>query len=274
VEPVVVAAGHSARDTVAMLVEAGVSAEPRPIGVGVRVEHPQALVDEATYGPGGRGELPPAHYNLSWSPPRGRRAHTFCMCPGGQVIPAVNHPGRLVVNGMSYAARSGRWANAALIVAVGPEDYRGQGPLAGHAWQDAIETACFRAAGSDYRAPAQRVEDLLQGRASTALPRVSYPMGVQPADLRALMPDGVVDALRSALCTFDRRLPGFAGPSAVLIAPETRSTSPVRFLRHRSRSAVGPENLYVVGEGAGQGGGIVSCALDGLRAARAIVDAS
>ncbi len=270
--PVIVAAGHSARDTAEALLRAGVHAEARPIAVGARIEHPQGLVDAARY-KGERGDLPPASYRLAFNPPDGRRAHTFCMCPGGMVVPATNHPGRVVVNGMSFAARRAFWANSAIIVEVGPEDYGGDGPLAGYAWQDAIERACFEAAGGDYRAPAQRVVDLLAGRASTELPRTSFPQGVTPVDLRAVLPAPVIEGMIAAIRHFDETLPGFAGPDAVLIAPETRTTSPVRFLRDERSCAIGVTELYPVGEGAGYGGGIVSCALDGFRAARAITEA-
>lgn len=270
--PVVVAAGHSARDSAEMLVRAGVEAVARPIAVGARIEHPQQLVDAARYGRD-RGELPPATYRLAYNPDAGRKAHTFCMCPGGMVVPATNHEGRVVVNGMSFSARRAFWANSAVIVEVTPEDYGGEGPLAGYAFQDRIERACFEAAGATYRAPAQRVVDLLAGRASTDLPRTSYPQGVTPTDLRGVLPDLVLDGMIAAILEFEHRIPGFAGPDAVLIAPETRTTSPVRFLRREDGEATTLAGLYPAGEGAGYGGGIVSCALDGMRVARGIVRA-
>jgi uncharacterized FAD-dependent dehydrogenase len=267
--PVVIAAGHAARDTAQMLVDAGVEAVARPIAVGVRIEHPQALIDRARYG-ADRGELPPATYRLSFNPAHGRRARTFCMCPGGMVVPAGNHPGRVVVNGMSFSARSARWANAAIIVEVTPEDYGSDDPLAGYAFQDRIEQACFEAAGGDGRAPAQRVVDLLAGHPSVELPRSSYPLGVAPCDLRTVLPDFLVEGLIAAIEAFEKEIPGFAGPEALLIAPETRTTSPVRFLRDDSGCTTTVADLYAVGEGAGYGGGIISCALDGYHAARAI----
>jgi uncharacterized FAD-dependent dehydrogenase len=283
--PVIVAAGHSARDSGEMLVRAGVRAEARPIAIGARIEHPQSLVDAARY-PRGRGELPAASYRLAWNPKIGRKAHTFCMCPGGMVVPASNHPDRVVVNGMSFAARKAFWANSAVIVEVGPEDYAAPpipgssgprepaaiDPLAGYRWQDAIEKSAFAAGGSDYRAPAQRVTDLLAGTASAELPRTSFPMGVTSFDLRDLLPEPVWRGMIAAIQRFDRELPGFAGPEAVLIAPETRTTSPVRFERDARGEATTVKGLYPCGEGAGYGGGIVSCALDGLRAARAAVE--
>lgn len=269
---VLVAPGHSARDTLQMLVDAGAEATARPIAVGVRVEHPQALINSGRYGGRGRRNLPAASYRLTWSPPEGRRAHTFCMCPGGVVVPAVCHPDRLVVNGMSAAARSGRWANSAIVVQVRPEDYGGTGPLAGYAWQDAVEARAFAAGGGDWTAPAQRVVDLFAGRASSELPSSSYPMGLAPADLRAVLPGTILQRLQGALLHFESQLRGFAGAEALLIAPETRTTSPVRIMRGRDRQSTTVRGLYPVGEGTGYGGGIVSCALDGVKSARALLE--
>lgn len=265
--PVLIGAGHSARDTVQMMLDAGAQAAPREIAIGVRIEHPQTLIDEGRYHKP-RGDLPPASYRLAHQPDVGRRAHTFCMCPGGMVVPASNHLGRAVVNGMSFAARRARFANSAIIVEVRPEDYGATDPMAGFRWQDAIEQACFEAAG-DERAPAQRFVDLLAGRASTEVPASSYPMGLVPVDLRKLLPPFVIDGMIEAILDFDKQIPGFAGEDAVLIAPETRTTSPVRFERDERQCSTVP-GLFPIGEGAGYAGGIVSSALDGLRAARAI----
>lgn len=264
--PVLVATGHSARDSVEMMLAAGAAAAPREIAVGARIEHPQTLIDEARYHKE-RGELPPASYRLTHNPEQGRRAHTFCMCPGGMVVPASNHPGRTVVNGMSFAARRARYANSAVIVEVRPEDYGATDPMAGFRWQDAIERACFEAAPEG--APAQRVADLIAGRASTELPRSSYPRPLVPVDLRELMPAFVVDGMVQAILGFEEQVPGFAGEHALLIAPETRTTSPIRFERDEDQRSTVP-GLFPIGEGAGYAGGIVSSALDGLRAARAI----
>ncbi|HJN74984.1 MAG TPA: NAD(P)/FAD-dependent oxidoreductase [Myxococcota bacterium] len=267
--PVVVATGHSARDTYAALVGAGAEAEARPIAIGARIEHPQELIDRARHG--ARRDLPPASYRLTFSPKTGRRAHTFCMCPGGLVVPASNHLERVVVNGMSFASRRARWANSAVIVHVEPSEYPGRDPLAGLRYQDRIEHRAFALAG-DYRAPAQRVEDLLHRRASRDLPRTSYPHGTLPADLREVLPEGIIGGLRKALRHFDRQIPGFAGPEAVLIAPETRTTAPLRLLRNRALHSSSVVDLLPVGEGAGYAGGIVSSALDGVRAAESLVE--
>lgn len=271
--PVVVATGHSARDTMQAMLDAGAAAVVRPIAIGARVEHPQALVDAARY-PTGRGDLPPASYRLADNVPGQRAAYTFCMCPGGMVVPAMNDPGRVVVNGMSFAARRAMWANSALIVQVDPADYGATDPMAGVRFQDAIERRAFAIAGDTYAAPTQRVVDFLAGRPSDDLPRTSYPMGVVPADLSTLLPRPVVEGMRRALRSFDADIPGFAGPEGVLIAPETRTTAPLRFLRGADLQSVSLPGLLPVGEGAGWAGGIVSAALDGFRAAEAIVAAS
>lgn len=268
---VFVGAGHSARDVGAMLVRAGASAEARPIAIGARIEHPQELIDRATYG-APRGELPAASYRLAHQPRAHRPAHTFCMCPGGMVVPATQIPHTVVVNGMSFAARRAAWANSAVIVSVSPEDYGGEGPLAGYAWQERIERLAFDLAGRDDRAPAQRFVDLAAGKVTTDLPRSSFPMGLASADLRGVLPGFVIDGMIEGIRAFDRKLPGFAGPEALLIAPETRTTSPVRFHRDARRESTTLPGLYPIGEGAGYGGGIVSCALDGYLAARSLAD--
>jgi uncharacterized FAD-dependent dehydrogenase len=292
--PVIVAAGHSARDVMQALLEAGAAAEVRPIAVGARIEHPQALIDAARY-PKGRGDLPPASYRLADSPepakvPKGparrdpdpqdtRAAYTFCMCPGGMVVPAQEQDGRSVVNGMSFAARRAMWANSALIVQVGPEDYGADDPLAGVRYQESIEARAHAfvqghagdAPGAAWRAPMQRVSDFLAGRASVDLPRTSYPFGGVPCDLSAILPAPVVRGMRRAIRRFDKEIPGFAGPEGVLIAPETRTTSPVRFLRGPQLESPTLPGLVPCGEGAGWAGGIVSAALDGFRAAEAAI---
>jgi uncharacterized FAD-dependent dehydrogenase len=269
--PVVIAAGHSARDMYALLLRAGVAAIQRPIHVGARVEHPQRLIDEARYG-AARGELPPSSYRLTSNPPQGARpAHTFCMCPGGTVVPASNHAGRVVVNGMSYSERRAFWANSAVIVEVKPEDWDGPDPLAGVRYQDAIEARAYEIGGRDYHAPAQRVVDLLADRPSAEVGRVSYPHGVVAADLRAVLPAPIIEGLKAALRHFERQIPGFAGPEGILIAPETRTTAPLRFLRGDDFESPSLPGLLPVGEGAGYAGGIVSAALDGMLAADRLI---
>jgi len=270
--PVLLAIGHSARDSIEMMLAAGAAAVPREIAVGCRIEHPQTLVDLGRY-KHERGDLPPASYRLAHNPESGRKAHTFCMCPGGMVVPASNHPNRVVVNGMSFAARRAMWANSAIIVEVRTEDYESDDPMAGFRWQDVIEKRCFEVAG-DYRAPAQRVCDLIAGVASVDLPRSSFPMGLVPVDLRELLPGFIIDGMLDAIRAFERDVPGFGGPEAVLIAPETRTTSPIRFLRDERGCSTTVGALYPIGEGAGYAGGIISSALDGMRAARSICKTS
>jgi uncharacterized FAD-dependent dehydrogenase len=272
---VVVAPGHSARDTVTALVEAGAAAVARPVAIGARVEHPQTVIDAARYGGAARGDLPAASYRLAHHPPAGQpgafKARTFCMCPGGMVVPASNEPGRVVVNGMSFAAQRGFFANSAVIVELDVAAYGGGGPLAGYQWQDEIERRAFDLAGGDDSAPAQRVEDFLAGVVGQTVPKVSYPLGVRPVDLRGVLPGPVLAGMADALRAFGRQLRGFDGSDAVLIAPETRTTSPVGFVRDEHGQSTTVRGLYPCGEGAGFGGGIVSCAIDGIRVAKGVL---
>ncbi len=267
---VVMAMGHSARDTLEMLVDAGAAAEARPVAIGARVEHPQTVIDEGRYGKE-RGELPPASYRLAYHPEEGPKARTFCMCPGGMVVPASNHDGKVVVNGMSFAAQRSYWANSAVIVEVDPASYGGEGPLAGLKWQAGIEEKAFELAGGTGAAPAQRVVDFLEDRPSEDLPKVSYPLGVTPVELDKVLPTQVVEGMKQALRAFDGELPGFIHPDAVLMAPETRTTCPVRLLRDEHLQSTSLTGLYPAGEGAGYGGGIVSCAVDGLKVAQMLL---
>ena len=274
-DTVLLCLGHSARDTMRRLWENGVRMQQKPFAVGVRIEHPRTMIDRAQYGAfAGHPRLEAASYKLNCHTPDGRGVYTFCMCPGGQVIAAASEPEGVVVNGMSLHARDGENSNAALLVGVRPEDFGDEHPLAGFRLQRRIEEAAWRAgsgtAGLPFRAPAQRVEDFLQGRETVAFGEVrpSYRPGAVPADLRAVLPDYILRNLRLALPVLDRQLRGFALGDAVLTAPETRSSSPVRLLRDASGQAEGIRGLYPVGEGAGYAGGIVSAALDGIGAAR------
>jgi uncharacterized FAD-dependent dehydrogenase len=253
-----------------MMLDAGAAAEPRGIAVGARIEHPQSLVDEARYGTADRGELPPATYRLSLHPEGGAApARSFCMCPGGMIVPAAEAPGRVVVNGMSFAARRGLWANSAVIVEVPAEVYGAGDPMAGFRWQDDMERRAFDMAGGTDAAPAQRAVDFLAGRVSSTLPRTSYPLGIASGDLRELLGPLVSDGIVRALHAFERSIPGFSGPDALLVGPESRTTSPVRFVRDERRCSATVGGLFPIGEGAGYAGGIISSALDGLRAAEA-----
>ena len=262
------AIGHSARDTYAWLRALGVPMEAKPFAVGVRVEHPQAMIDASQYGRmAGSAGLPPAEYRLNVPTPDGRGAYTFCMCPGGRVINASSEPELLNINGMSLHARDGGNANAALLVGVRPSDFGSDDPLAGIGWQRQIERKAFARFGG-YRAPCQRVGDFLAGRASTGFGDVqpTYLPGAQPGDVAVCLPDFVTGNLRLALPRFGTSLRGFDLADALLTAPETRSSSPVRLLRDARRQSALP-GLFPLGEGAGYAGGIVSAAVDGLKAA-------
>lgn len=266
----VLAVGHSARDTFEMLYESGVLMAQKPFSIGVRVEHPQSLINKAQYGPGA-DQLGAADYKLSAHLPNGRGAYTFCMCPGGVIVAAASEKGHLVTNGMSRYARDGVNANAALLVGVNTSDFNSDHPLAGMQYQRIWEKKAFEAGGGAYRACVQTVGDFLAGRDSVRVGEVrpSYLPGFVTGNLRACLPDYVIDALRQAIVDFDRRLRGFAFPDAILTGIETRSSSPVRLLRDELGQA-NIHGLYPCGEGAGYAGGIISAAVDGLSTAEKI----
>ena len=267
----ILALGHSARDSFEMLRDLGVPMEPKAFSMGVRIEHRQADIDRTQYGRP-RGELPAADYSLNVHLPDGKSAYTFCMCPGGEVIAAASEEGGVVTNGMSYSARDGENANAALLVTLHPEDFPEGDVLAGMRWQRRIERAAFAAGGGNYRAPAQLAGDFLARRKSEGPGRVtpSYRPGVTWTELHEVLPRRITDVLEQAIPALGRKLPGFDDPEAVLTAPETRSSSPVRILRDESLQA-SLRGLYPCGEGAGYAGGITSAAVDGLRCAEALL---
>lgn len=284
---VVLACGHSARDTFEMVRDAGAALVRKPFAVGVRIEHPQALVNEAQYGAAARhAALGAADYKLAVHNDDGRGVYTFCMCPGGEVVAAASEEGGLCVNGMSRHARAGANANSALLVEVRPDDLPGDDPLAGVAFQRDLERAAYalgrggEGARPPYTAPAQTVGDFLAGAhgAASAAVQPTYPRGVAWCDLRECLPPFVADALAEALPQLDRKLHGFADPEAVMTAVEARSSSPVRLVRDANFQAVGADGrglagLYPCGEGAGYAGGITSAAVDGLRVAEAVAAA-
>ena len=267
----ILAIGHSARDTFAMLHDRGISMDAKPFAMGVRIEHKQSLIDRAQYG-AENPVLPPADYKLVKHLEDGT-VYTFCMCPGGYVVAAASEEGRVVTNGMSYADRAGENANAALLVTVNPKDLPDQDPLAGMYWQRQIEEAAFAAGGGNYRAPAQTVGDFLADRPSTCAGEVkpTYRPGVTWCDLRQVLPERIVRSLKEALPQLDNNLKGFASPDAVLTAPETRSSSPVRINRDETSQSVTLRGLYPCGEGAGYAGGIMSAAIDGIQCAEALL---
>ncbi|MBU1230041.1 MAG: hypothetical protein KKA55_09150 [Proteobacteria bacterium] len=272
-QAVVLAVGHSARDTFAMLQSGGVRLEQKPFAMGCRVEHLQGAINRAQLRDlAGHPALGPADYKLAHQAVNGRSAYTFCMCPGGSVIAASSEEGGVVTNGMSLHARAAANGNSALLVNIGPEDLGSANPLSGVEFQRRWERLAFELGGRDYSAPAQTVGDFLAGRASQAFGAVrpSFEPAVRPADLARCLPDFVTTALRDALPAFDRKLRGFADAQAVLTGVETRSSSPLRILRGSDMQSVSLPGLFPAGEGAGYAGGIVSSAVDGLRVAEAV----
>jgi uncharacterized FAD-dependent dehydrogenase len=270
---VVLSVGHSARDTFAMLHDRGVAMEAKPFSIGVRIEHPQSLIDRCRFGAfAGHPLLGAADYKLAHqcvSPGvTGRGVYSFCMCPGGTVVAAASEPGSVVTNGMSQYSRNERNANAGMVVGITPADYPG-GPLAGIEFQRHWERRAFIAGGSTYAAPAQRVGDFLAGRASTTLGTVvpSYRPGVTPTDLSTCLPDFAVAALREALPSFARQINGFTMDDAVMTGVETRTSSPLRIPRDETGQSINTQGLYPTGEGAGYAGGILSAGVDGIKAA-------
>ena len=265
----VLAIGHSARDTFKMLEETGIPMEPKPFAMGVRIEHKQTTVDESQYGMVSP-VLPPADYKLVQHL-EDATVYTFCMCPGGYVVAAASEEGRIVTNGMSYADRDGENANAALLVTVNPVDFPYEGALGGMKWQREMEEKAFNLSGS-YRAPAQLVGDFLAGKASTGSGSVqpTYRPGVTWCDLHDVLPEKITASIAEALPKLDEKLKGFADPAAVMTAPETRSSSPVRIIRDENRQS-SLQGLYPTGEGAGYAGGIMSAAIDGMMTAESIL---
>ncbi|MCM1029579.1 MAG: FAD-dependent monooxygenase [Pseudoflavonifractor sp.] len=270
--PVILATGHSARDVYRFLHAQGVRLDAKGIAVGCRVEHPQTLIDSIFYhNPKGRGAfLPPAEYSLL-TRVDGRAVYSFCMCPGGVVIPASSGPGLLVVNGMSPARRGTRWANTGMVVEILPDDIEGSSPLKMLDYQESIERRLSEAVEGSQHAPAQRVPDFIAGRASSSLPPSSYPPGIVAMRLDKLLPSEVSSRLSRGLTEFGRKYRGYASGQGVMIGCETRTSSPVTIVRHpETLSHAELPGLYPCGEGAGYAGGIVSAAIDGMRCAAAI----
>ncbi|CAA9480119.1 MAG: NAD(FAD)-utilizing dehydrogenase, sll0175 homolog [uncultured Sphingomonadaceae bacterium] len=273
VDRVVLAIGHSARDTFGMLHAAGVHVEAKPFSLGVRIEHPQSWIDRARFGANaGHPVLGAAEYHLSHHCANGRTVYSFCMCPGGTVVAATSEEGRVATNGMSQYSRNERNANSGLVVAIDPaRDYPGD-PLAGLSLQRYWEAKAFVAGGSNYHAPAQRLGDFLAGRPSTSLGSVvpSYRPGVRPTDLAECLPYFAVTAMREALPAFGRQIAGYDHPDVVMTGVETRTSSPVRFTRGADYQSLNTAGLFPAGEGAGYAGGILSAAVDGIKVAEAV----
>lgn len=276
--PVILATGHSARDVYEMLCRRGVLLKPKGIAVGVRLEHPQQLIDRIQYhNPGGRGKyLPAAEYSML-TRVDGRGVYSFCMCPGGVIIPAATGDGQLVVNGMSPASRGGKWANSGMVVEVLPEDledYNDAGPLKVMRFQEDVERRFYDDADGSQNAPAQRMRDFVEGKVSASLPATSYAPGIHPARIDRLLPPFIAKRLQKGFVDFGRKSRGFLTNEAVLIGAETRTSSPVRIPRDPENLChVAVSGLYPCGEGAGYAGGIVSAAIDGRRCAEALAAA-
>ena len=269
---VVLAVGHSARDTFQMLYERGVYIEAKPFSIGFRIEHPQSLIDHCRLGDqAGHPRLGSADYKLVHHCDNGRSVYSFCMCPGGKVVAAASEPGRLVTNGMSEYARDESNANSAIVVGITPDDYPA-GPLGGIALQRQLEERAFALGGGTYEAPGQLVGDFLAQRPSTRFGQVlpSYKPGVRLGDLSESLPDYAIAALREAIPAFDRQIHGFAMDDAVLTGIETRTSSPIRIKRNEQCQSLNTAGLYPAGEGAGYAGGILSAGIDGIKVAEAV----
>ncbi len=270
---VILAVGHSARDTFQLVHDRGIHIEAKPFAIGVRIEHPQSWIDKARFGPNaGNKILGPAAYSLSHKASNGRTAYSFCMCPGGRVVAAASEEGHLVTNGMSQYSRAEFNANSGIVVDIDPgRDYPG-GPLAGIEFQRHWERLAYIAGGSNYMAPGQKLGDFLNGRASTEFGAVvpSYKPGVHLTDLAQCLPDYVIEAIREALPVFGRQVPGYDHPDVIITGVETRTSAPVRITRGKDLQSLNTAGLYPAGEGAGYAGGILSAAVDGIRVAEAL----
>ncbi len=271
----ILALGHSARDTFQMLYERGVFMEAKPFSLGFRIEHPQTLIDQARFGKhAGNPLLGAADYKIVHHAKNGRSVYSFCMCPGGQVVAATSEPGRVVTNGMSQYSRAERNANAGIVVGITPEDYPGN-PLSGIEFQRQWESRAFELGGGNYEAPGQLVGDFIKGIKSSQLGAVepSYQPGVHLTDLAPSLPGYAIEAIREALPAFERQIRGFSMYDAVLTGVETRTSSPLRITRGQNLQSLNVQGLYPAGEGAGYAGGILSAGVDGIRIAEAVASA-
>lgn len=266
----VLAPGHSARDTYEMLRRRSVAMEQKPFAVGVRVEHPQELINRIQYGMASHPQLPPADYALAYNDAQsGRSAYSFCMCPGGVVVAGASEEGGVVTNGMSGYLRNSPCANSALVVTVGRKDFAGDDPLAGVEFQRRWERKAFQAAGGDYRAPAQNLMTFLDGKKGGKVSS-TYRPGVREVDLSLVLPEYVSSTLRDGIRYFERKMRGFITAEATLTGVETRTSAPLRILRGEDMQSPSVRGLFPIGEGAGHAGGIMSAALDGIRVADAV----
>jgi uncharacterized FAD-dependent dehydrogenase len=272
---VILALGHSSRDTFQALHDAGVYLEAKPFSVGFRIEHPQSLIDKARLGPhAGHPLIGAADYKLVHHAKNGRAVYSFCMCPGGTVVAATSEENRVVTNGMSQYSRNERNANAGIVVNIDPKDYGGgpDKPLAGIDFQRELESRAFELGGRNYEAPGQLVGDFIAGKASTEFGSVipSYKPGVHLTDLASALPDFAIEAMREALPAFEKQIKGFSMHDAILTGVETRTSSPLRITRGNNYQSLNVKGLYPAGEGAGYAGGILSAGVDGIKVAEAV----
>ena len=274
-ENLILAIGHSSRDTYEMLHKVGVFMEPKAFAIGVRIEHPQEVINKSQYGDMyNHPRLKAAEYRLTYQSEKLKRAvYSFCMCPGGVVVAAASENERLVSNGMSYHARDLENANSALVVTVGPDDFEGESPLRGMEFQRHYESLAYKLGGGSYKAPVQLLGDFMQDKVSTKLGNVtpSYTAGYVFEDLRKCLPPYVIEALKEAVVDFDRKIKGYGNYDSILTGIETRTSAPVRINRNENLQSVSIEGLYPAGEGAGFAGGIISAAVDGLKVAEKII---
>lgn len=272
-DTVILAIGHSARDTFETLFSKGVNMERKNFSVGVRIEHLQSMINSAQYGNITNLNLPPAEYKLSYHSPSGRSCYTFCMCPGGVVIASSSEDGTIVTNGMSYFSRNGENANSAVLVNVVPDDFGGTSPLEGLNFQKNLEQKAFELGGNNYFAPVQKVSDFLDDKTSTSIGSIkpTYKPGITLSNLNTILPNFVSETLKEGILYFDTKLKGFANPDAILTGIESRSSSPVRILRNENFVS-NIDGLYPCGEGPGYAGGIMSAAVDGIKCATAILN--
>lgn len=274
-EALVLAIGHSSRDTYEMLLKEGVFMQPKAFAIGVRIEHPQELINVSQYGKyANHPRLKAADYRLAYQTKAGRGIYSFCMCPGGVVVAAASEEKRLVSNGMSYHARDLDNANSALVVTVGPEDFEGSSPLSGMEFQRHYEGLAYQLGGGDYKAPIQLVGDFLKDRVSTKLKKVtpSYKPGYEFKELKKTLPNYIVDSIKEGIGVFDNRIKGYGMEDAILTGIETRTSAPVRLSRNEKLQSISSQGIYPCGEGAGFAGGIVSAAVDGIKVAEKIIE--
>ena len=274
-EVLILALGHSARDTYEMLYDIGVFMEPKAFAIGVRIEHPQGLINESQYGCyANHPKLKAAEYRLTHqSQDSGRAIYSFCMCPGGVVVAASSEENRLVSNGMSYHARDKENANSALVVTVGPDDFEGSSPLRAMEFQRHYEGLAYKLGGGNYKAPVQLVGDFMKDKVSTKIGTVkpSFTRGYEFKDLRECLPNYVSDTLKEGIVAFDKKIKGYGDNDAVLTGIETRTSAPVRITRNENLESISLTGLYPAGEGAGFAGGIISAAVDGIKVAEKII---